>query len=163
MVGPDESGLKFAGQADMRFGASPRLRSTLTARQLDADRFLSHAGAAAPSPAELLSNLRSLIAAAPPMPMLSEFDIDAEVVNLGARPVQAIALDLRANAKEWWVDKFEFRAPGSSRVAITGRISEPGDKASFAGSLELSKQAIPKGSRSGCKGKATTPIAAKGR
>jgi large subunit ribosomal protein L24 len=137
VLGPDESGLKFAGQADMRFGASPRLRSTLSARQLDADRFLSHAGGATPSPAEVLASLRSLIAAAPAMPMLSEFDIAAEVVNLGARPVQAIAIDLRANAKEWWVDKFEFRAPGSSRVAITGRISEPGDKASFAGSLSV--------------------------
>ena len=46
MFGPDDSGLKFAGQADMRFGASPRLRSSLTARQLDADRFLSQCGRA---------------------------------------------------------------------------------------------------------------------
>jgi large subunit ribosomal protein L24 len=137
VFGPDEIGLKFAGQADMRFGTSPRLRSTLTARQLDADRFLSHGGAAAPPPAELLANLRGLIAAAPPMPVPAEFDVDVELVNVGTRPVQAIAIDLRADAKEWWVDRFEFRAPGSSRVAVTGRISEPGDKASFAGSLTL--------------------------
>jgi large subunit ribosomal protein L24 len=137
VLGPDEGGLKFAGSADMRFGAAPRLRSTLTARQLDADRFLGNAGGGALSPAELLANLRNLIAAAPRMPMAAEFDIDAELVNLGARPVQAIAIDLRANAREWWVDRLEFRAPGSSRLAMTGRISEPGDKASFTGSLNL--------------------------
>ncbi len=137
IFGPDDSGLKFAGQADLRLGASPRLRSSLIARQLDADRFLAQAGSAAPSPAELLLNLRRLIATAPPMPVAAEFDIDADLVNLGARPVQAIAIDLRANAKEWRVDKFEFRAPGSARVALTGRITEPGDKASFSGTLNL--------------------------
>lgn len=137
VVGTDEGGLKFAAQADMRFGASPRLRSTLAARQLDADRFVGQAGGSAPSPAELLANLRALIATAPPMPVPSEFDIDAELVNLGARPVQAVAIDLRANTREWWVDRFEFRAPGSSRVAMTGRINQPGDSASFSGSLNL--------------------------
>jgi uncharacterized protein involved in outer membrane biogenesis len=137
VFGPDDTGLKFTGQADAGFGAAPRLRAALTARQLDADRLLAQAGGAAPSPAELLSNLRRLIAAAPPMPMAAEFDIDADFVNLGARPVQAIAIDLRANAREWWIDKFEFRAPGSARVAVTGRISEPGDKASFLGALTL--------------------------
>jgi hypothetical protein len=137
VFGPDDNGLKFTGQADARFGASPRLRASLTARQLDADRFLAQSGGAAPSPAEFLSNLRGMIAAAPAMPMASEFDIDADFVNLGARPVQNIAIDLRANASEWWVDKFEFRAPGSARVAVTGRISEPGDKAHFAGVLNV--------------------------
>ncbi len=137
VFGPDDNGLKFTGQADARFGASPRLRASLTARQLDADRFLAQSGGAAPSPAEFLSNLRGMIAAAPSMPMASEFDIDADFVNLGARPVQNIAIDLRANASEWWVDKFEFRAPGSARVAVTGRISEPGDKANFAGVLNV--------------------------
>jgi large subunit ribosomal protein L24 len=137
VFGPDDTGLKFTGQADARFGASPRLRTQLTARQLDADRFLALAGSAAPSPADLLSNLRRLIAAAPPMPLAAEFDIEADFVNLGARPVQAIGIDLRANANEWRVDRFEFRAPGSTRVAVTGRISEPGEKASFAGTLNV--------------------------
>jgi len=137
MIGPDDTGLKFAGQADATFGAAPRLRTSLSARQLDADRFLSQFGGNAPSPAELLSNLRTLIAAAPPMPVATEFDIDVDFVNLGARPVQAISFDLRANAKEWWVDKFEFRAPGSARVGVAGRIAEPGERASFAGVLNL--------------------------
>ncbi len=144
VFGPDDTGLKFTGQADARFGAAPRLRTTLAARQLDADRFLAQAGGVAPSPAELLSNLRRLIAAAPSLPMPAEFDIDADFVNLGARPVQAIGLDLRANAKEWWVDKLEFRAPGSARVAVTGRITEPGDKASFSGALSV-EAADPEG------------------
>lgn len=137
VFGPDDSGLKFTGQAEARFGASPRLRSSLAARQLDADRFLAQAGGAAPSPAELLSNLRRLIAAAPPMPVPTELDIAAELINLGARPVQAVAIDLRADASAWSIDSFEFRAPGSAHVVVAGRLSEPGEAARFSGTLAL--------------------------
>ena len=39
--GADERALKFAGLADAKFGASPLLHATLSARQLDADRFVA--------------------------------------------------------------------------------------------------------------------------
>ncbi len=39
--GADERALKLAGNGDMRFGASPLLRASLSARQLDADRFFA--------------------------------------------------------------------------------------------------------------------------
>ena len=38
--GAEESALKFAGLADIRFGASPLLHAVLSARQLDADKFV---------------------------------------------------------------------------------------------------------------------------
>ncbi|MDQ8727839.1 AsmA family protein [Bradyrhizobium sp. LHD-71] len=137
VFGPEDAGLKFSGNAEARFGASPRLRGSLAARQLDADRLLARAGVAAPSPADLMANLRWLIAAAPPMPLPIEFDIDAELINLGARPVQAVGISLQADAKEWRVGKFELRAPGSTLLAVTGRIAELGNKASFSGRLDL--------------------------
>ncbi len=138
VFGPDDNGLKFTGQADARFGASPRLRASLTARQLDADRFLAQSGGAAPSPAEFLSNLRAA-------DRRRAIDADGRPSSTST-PTSSISarvrcrtsrIDLRANAREWWVDKFEFRAPGSARVAVTGRISEPGDKANFAGVLNV--------------------------
>src|SRR5207344_3475261 len=41
MYGAEDRALKFAGNGDMRFGVSPQLRAALSARQLDADRFLA--------------------------------------------------------------------------------------------------------------------------
>jgi len=35
----EERALKLAGNGDLRFGASPLLRASLSARQLDADKF----------------------------------------------------------------------------------------------------------------------------
>ena len=39
--GAEERALKLSGTGDIRFGASPLLRATLSARQLDADRFVA--------------------------------------------------------------------------------------------------------------------------
>ena len=39
--GAEERALKLAGTGDIRFGASPLLRAALSARQLDADRFVA--------------------------------------------------------------------------------------------------------------------------
>jgi hypothetical protein len=144
VFGSDDTGLKFVGVGDARFGAAARLRADLSARQLDVDRFLAQgaaqgtpAQASAPAPVEVLAGLRSLIASAPPMPIATELGVDVEVLNLGARPVQNLAVDLKADPKEWRIDRFDFRGPGSSRVALAGRIAEPGDKAQFTGSLNL--------------------------
>ncbi len=149
VFGPDDTGLKFVGVGDARFGAERRLRADLSARQLDLDRFLSQGAptptsaqaaptqGSAPAPVEVLAGLRTLIASAPPMPIATELGVDVEVLNLGARPVQSLAVDLKADPKEWRIDRFDFRGPGSSRVALAGRIAEPGDKAQFNGSLNL--------------------------
>ena len=39
--GAEERALKLSGTGDIRFGASPLLRAALSARQLDADRFVA--------------------------------------------------------------------------------------------------------------------------
>ena len=39
--GAEERALKLAGTGDIRFGAAPLLRAALSARQLDADRFIA--------------------------------------------------------------------------------------------------------------------------
>jgi large subunit ribosomal protein L24 len=146
LFGTNDTGLKFTGTAEARFGAEPRLRGDLSARQLDADRFMAQGSAGVPAqggsvpaaaPVDVLAGLRQLIAAVPAMPLATEIGIDADVVNLGARPLQNLVLELHADAQEWRIDRFDFRAPGSARVALTGRVAEPGDKAQFAGVLNL--------------------------
>ena len=115
-LGGDERALKLAGNGDVRFGASPLLRAVLSARQLDADRFISRDSAA--EPARAWPALRALISGIPLAPIPSQVELSTEQVMLGGRPMQDIAAELHGNASTWSVHKLEFRAPGTTRVAL---------------------------------------------
>jgi large subunit ribosomal protein L24 len=133
--GADETALKLSGSADVRFGASPLLRAVLSARQLDADKLLAKDSTAEPT--RLLPGLRSLVAAIPPASLATQIDISAEQIMLGGRPVQNLAAELRGEPTSWTIDRLEFRAPGATRVALSGEIAEPGPSASFKGAVSV--------------------------
>ncbi len=132
--GADENALKLSGTADVRFGASPLLRATLSARQLDADKLLGRDNS---EPTRLLPGLRSLVAAIPPASLATQIEIGAEQIMLGGRPLQNLAADLHGDAKSWTIDRLEFRAPGTTRVVLSGEIAEPGPSASFKGPVSV--------------------------
>jgi uncharacterized protein involved in outer membrane biogenesis len=134
--GADETALKFSGTADVRFGASPLLRAVLSARQLDADKLLARDNSAT-EPTRLLPQLRSLVAAIPPASLATQIEISAEQIMLGGRPVQNFAADLRGEPKSWTIERLEFRAPGATRVALSGEIAQPGPSASFKGAVSI--------------------------
>jgi uncharacterized protein involved in outer membrane biogenesis len=134
--GADESALKLSGSADVRFGASPLLRAVLSARQLDGDKLLARDNNAA-EPTRLLPGLRSLVAAIPPASLATQIELSAEQIMLGGRPVQNFAADLRGEPRSWTIDRLEFRAPGATRVAVSGEIVEPGPSASFKGAVSV--------------------------
>jgi large subunit ribosomal protein L24 len=132
--GTEETALKLSGSADVRFGPSPLLRAVLSARQLDADKLL---GRDSSEPTRLLPELRSLVAAIPPASLATQIEVSAEQIMLGGRPLQNLAADLRGEPKSWTIDRLEFRAPGTTRVALSGEIAEPGPSASFKGAVSL--------------------------
>jgi AsmA-like C-terminal region/AsmA family len=132
--GSDETALKLTGLADVRFGASPLLRATLSARQLDADKLLARDNT---EPTRLLPGLRGLVAAIPPAPLAMQIEVGAEQIMLGGRPLQNFAAELRGEPKSWSIDRLEFRAPGTSRVALSGEIAQPGPSARFKGTLSV--------------------------
>jgi large subunit ribosomal protein L24 len=134
--GSDETALKLSGSADVRFGVSPLLHAVLTARQLDADKLLARDNRA-DEPTRLLPGLRSLVAAIPPGSLATQIEVSAEQIMLGGRPVQNFAADLRGDAKSWTIDRLEFRAPGTTRVALSGEIAQPGPSGSFTGALSI--------------------------
>ncbi|HEU0082459.1 MAG TPA: AsmA family protein, partial [Bradyrhizobium sp.] len=131
----DETGLKFTGLADLRFGSSPLLHAVLAARQLDADRLL--AGDSSAAPTRLLPGLRSLVAAIPPPPLSMQIELTAEQIMLGGRPVQNLAAELRGDSASWTVDRLEFRAPGATRVELGGELARPGPSGRFKGKLTV--------------------------
>jgi large subunit ribosomal protein L24 len=118
--GAEERALKLSGNGDIRFGASPLLRAALSARQLDADRFVANSkGNNSTEPVRALPALRALIAGVPHLPVPAQIELASEQVILGGRPLQDIAAELHAEARSWRVHKLEFRAPGATRVSLS--------------------------------------------
>ena len=132
--GAEDSALRFTGVGDIRFGASPLLRATLSAKQLDADKFVAKGNSAA-EPLRLLPGLRALMAAIPQTaPIPAQIEFSAEQIMLGGRPLQSFAAGLQADAKSWAIDRLEFRAPGATRVTLSGSNAQAG---SFTGALSV--------------------------
>ncbi len=121
--GSEDNAFKLTGVADTRFGASPLLHVVLAARQLDGDRLLAKEGATS-EPAQIIANLRELVAGLPqpPLPVQAEIGIDS--ITLGGRPVQNVGVDLRADTSGWQIDKLELRAPGATQVTLSGATQE---------------------------------------
>jgi large subunit ribosomal protein L24 len=136
--GAEDRALKFAGEADIRFGASPLLHAMLTARQLDADKFAAKDAAkdndSSAEPARLLPGLRALLADIPPAPMASQIEFSTEQIMLGGRPLQNLAAELHADAGSWTIDRLDFRAPGATRVSLSGTRAPTGG---FKGPLSV--------------------------
>jgi len=128
--GADERALKLSGNGDMRFGASPLLRATLSARQLDADRFFAKDSKDnnAAEPVRVLPALRALMSGIPMAPIPAQIELASEQVMLGGRPLQDIAAELHGDGKSWQVHKLDFRAPGTTRVLLSeagGKVASP--------------------------------------
>ncbi|NOJ47498.1 AsmA family protein [Bradyrhizobium archetypum] len=119
--GVEERALKLAGSGDIRFGASPLLRAALSARQLDADRFVTKENSkdSSTEPARPLPALQALTSVVSHLPIPAQIEIASEQVILGGRPLQDIAADLQGDTKSWRVHRLEFRAPGATKVSLS--------------------------------------------
>lgn len=123
--GPDERALRLAGTGDASFGASPQLRAQLTARQLDVDRLVAKDNGS--EPVRVMPAIRTLLAGIPSAPWPVQLEFSSDQITLGGRPVQDVATELRADAAAWSVRKLEFRAPGSTRVSLSGASAQGTD------------------------------------
>ena len=104
--GAEERALRFSGLADVSFGASPLLHATLSARQLDADRFAAK-DSKDTEPLRVVPGLRALIAGIPQSPIPTQIEFSAEQIMLGGRPVQNLTADFTATpgpgASSGWI------------------------------------------------------------
>jgi uncharacterized protein involved in outer membrane biogenesis len=138
--GAEESALKFAGTGEVRFGASPLLRAALTARQLDADRFIGkdnnkdNAGA---EPVRWLPGLRALLGGIPQPPIPTQIEFSSEQIMLGGRPLQNLAAELHADAGSWRVERLDFRAPGATRFSLGAGNARVDPSSGFLGALSV--------------------------
>lgn len=134
--GADETALKLAGGADIRFGASPLFHAVLAARQIDADRLLAQDDPAK-QPLVLLSAFRNGVAAFPRLPIATQIEVSAEQIMLGGRPLLNVGADLHSDMTAWTIDRLNFRAPGTTRLALTGAAAHAGSAGGFSGTLDI--------------------------
>jgi hypothetical protein len=137
--GAEEGALKFAGIGDIRFGASPLLHAVLSARQLDVDKIAAgeNKDNGAAEPIRFLPGLRAAIADLPRAPFPVQIEFGSEQILLGGRPVRNLAVDLHADAGSWTIDRLDFRAPGTTRVSLSGGHAQAGPSGGFAGMLNV--------------------------
>jgi large subunit ribosomal protein L24 len=138
--GIEDNALKFAGTGDVRFGPWPLLRATLSARQLDADRFAAGDNKkdnSAAEPVRLLPGLRALMAGLPQPPIPAQIEFGSEQIMLGGRPVQNLAAELHADDRSWTIDRLDFRAPGATRVGFSGASASASAAGGFTGTLNV--------------------------
>jgi uncharacterized protein involved in outer membrane biogenesis len=160
--GNDERALRLAGFGDISFEASPQARVTLTARQLDADKFLAKdnptkdnpnkdsaskdnanaqdgAKDRAAEPVRLLPGLRALLATLPHPPIATQIGFTTEQITLGGRPLKNVSADLHSDATSvasWAIDRLDFRAPGATQISLSAGVSS-GSLGNFTGVLDI--------------------------
>ena len=153
IYGAEDRALKLAGVGDAGFGASPLLRATLSARQLDVDRFAARENAkdnakdnaardsaakdGSAEPVRVLPAWRTLIAAAPELPIPAQIELGAEQIMMGGRPLQNFAAEVRTDTRSWTIDRLDVRAPGSTRLSLSGSNAQAGRSGRFRGALNL--------------------------
>jgi uncharacterized protein involved in outer membrane biogenesis len=134
--GAEDKGLKLTGIANFRFGASPRFDGVVSGRQIDLDRVLGGAGERA-APAAVVSELAQLAGGAfrPVIPI--QIGVGIDQITLGGDTVQNLRGDISTSAQGWNLDRFEFRAPGFTRVRVSGRLAVGEKTTTFTGPAEI--------------------------
>jgi large subunit ribosomal protein L24 len=130
-LGAEDAALKIGGAGELRFGAAPLLRASLSARQLDADKL---AGKSDAEPLRILPALRAGLAAIPQAPIPAEIEFNSEQIMLGGRPLQNIAAQLKTDGQSWTFQRLDLRAPGMTQLSLNG--AAPGSDR-FSGRLSV--------------------------
>jgi uncharacterized protein involved in outer membrane biogenesis len=138
ILGAEERALKLAGNGELRFGTSPLLRASLSARQLDADKFFAKDSKDnSAEPVRVLPALRALMSGIPLAPIAAQIELASEQVMLGGRPLQDIAAELHGDGKSWRIGKLDFRAPGTTRVLLSEASGKSASPAQFKAALNV--------------------------
>src|SRR4029079_13000608 len=101
--GPEERGAALSGSGEFKFGAQPRLRVRLSARQIDLDRLLATTDAPRRLPLSAVQALGEMLGSAlrPSWPLDLAIGVDA--VTVGGATVAQVGCDLQSDGTAWSV------------------------------------------------------------
>ena len=135
--GPEQRAAKLDGAAEIKFGERPRMQGALSARQIDLDRLIATADAPRRLPARCDAGVRRIVqrhdaAVDPGQPHGEHRRGDDRGTVL-----QAFGSDLRSDGSAWRLDRLDFRAPGFTKVSVSGRLDPAAKGIGFAGSASV--------------------------
>jgi large subunit ribosomal protein L24 len=134
VYGADTEAVKLTGSVRVDFGQAPSLTAELNTPRLDLDHMLAGKYGSHPTPAEALRKLTQGSGAAAfvsPLPM--DIGLSADEVVLGGQSLRNVGGDFNSIDGGWNLQKLEFRAPGFSQVALSGKLAIKDDGTSFTG------------------------------
>ncbi len=135
--GPEERISRLTGTADMNFGRTPNLSGVLSARQIDLDRAMAASDVASRLPLAAVRGLTESLGDLGRLPMPVSLGIGIDSVTLSGAPLQSVRGDLKFANDAWSIENFEFRAPGYTQVALSGRIDSAEQGGEFSGPVSL--------------------------
>ena len=135
--GADDRALKLGGTADLTFGAHPRLDAVVAARQLDLDRFVTLPENTRRLPLVAIQTTVEALGATllPSIPV--QIGVSVDVLTLADASVTTVRGDISADDRGWNIETLEFRAPGTTQVRASGRLTHSPQGTSFAGPASI--------------------------
>ncbi|MGN6572450.1 MAG: AsmA family protein [Pseudolabrys sp.] len=134
VYGKESEALKLAGSVRLDLGRQPSLSAELNTARLDLDRMLTTADGTPQAPSEALRALAQWSGGAAfrsAVPI--QIGLSVNEVVLGGATIQNVGGDFNSVDGGWNLQKLEFRAPGYSQVALSGRLTVKDDGVSFTG------------------------------
>jgi large subunit ribosomal protein L24 len=135
--GPDNRPLKLTGSAELTFVPQPKMTAVLTTRQIDIDRLLAAQATPPRPPAAAVRALAEVLAAVWRPDFPAALGISVETVILGGSAVQGLRGDIVVDAEGWDFRSLEFRAPGLTEMALSGRLGSTPAGMVFNGPVEV--------------------------
>jgi hypothetical protein len=135
--GPEERAIRFKGDAKLTLGAKPELAATLSATQIDLDRFLALPEASGHRPLLAIKTLAESFIRSQHLPVAVRLGISVETVTLAGAMLQRVGGDLRSEGDNWNIENLSLRAPGLSQVALSGRLAATPGGIVFDGATKI--------------------------
>lgn len=137
LYGPDDRALRLRGDAELSFGAEPRLEAKLSASELDLDRVLALPDAAARRPLVAIRSIAADFAGTQPPAIPVRLRIDVDTVTLAGASLQQVGMELTADGEGWTVASLSLRGPGLTQFGFTGRLRVVANAVALAGKTEI--------------------------
>lgn len=134
VYGKESEALKLTGSVRLDMGKAPALSAELNTARVDLDRMLASDSGTQPTPAEALRQFAKWSGGAAFRSSIPiQIGLSVNEVVLGGSPLQNVGGDFNTVDGGWNLQKLEFRAPGFSQVALSGRLAVRDDGVSFTG------------------------------
>ncbi len=135
--GPDERAIKLRGDAKLTFGRKPELDGVLSSTHVDVDRLLALPEPLRRRPLVAIKSLADYLVGAQNFPIPVKLGISVESLTLAGSTLQRASGDVRSEADGWDIESLELRAPGSTRVQLSGSLTRTAKGVAFAGPTRI--------------------------